>query len=237
MLKQLQKDLRKLENLEKAKFLAGYFKTRKGEYGEGDIFLGLKVPQTRAVAYKYLHNPFADLKSLIKSKIHEERQALLMILGRKFKKASDSEQKQIYEFYLANTKYINNWDLIDGSSELIVGAYLENSDKNILTKLAKSWSIWERRIAVLATFHYIKQGKFGETLRLAKILIDDRHDLIQKAVGWMLREIGNRDQKVEEEFLKKYYKIMPRTILRYAIEKFSEDKRKFYLNKSHSGKL
>lgn len=231
MLKQLLNDLHELANPEKAKFLAGYFKTGKGEYGEGDIFLGLKVPQTRSVAKKYFKMPLSDLKPLIKSKIHEERQVLLMILVLKLKKSTEAEKKQFYEFYLTNTKHINNWDLIDGSAEYIIGSYLEDKNKDILYKLAKSKNIWERRIAMLSTFHYIKNKKFREALKIADILMKDKHDLIHKAVGWMLREIGNRDIKVEEEFLNKHYKLMPRTMLRYAIEKFTEKKRKFYLNR------
>ncbi len=231
MLKQLLKDLRKLANPEKAKFLAGYFKTGKGEYGEGDLFLGLKVPQTRIVAKKYWQLPLTELEPLIISKIHEERQVLLMILVLKNKKASESEKKQIYDFYLKNTKYINNWDLIDGSAEYIVGSYLADKNKNILYELAKSESIWERRIAMLSTFGYIKNNKFVEALKIAELLLKDQHDLIHKAVGWMLREIGKKDQKIEEEFLKKRYKVMPRTMLRYAIEKFDEKKRRFYLSK------
>ncbi len=231
MLTQLKKDLRKLANPEKAKFVARYFKTGKGEYGEGDVFLGITVPEQRKIAKKYPSLSLKDLQKLLDSKIHEERLVSLMILRIKYQKAKEEQKKEIYEFYLRNTKNINNWDLIDDSSGRIVGDYLKDKDKSILYKLAKSKSIWEKRIAMLATYPYIKNKEFRDALVIADILLQDKHDLIQKAVGWMLREIGKRDQKVEEVFLKKYYKIMPRTMLRYAIEKFPLEKRKFYLKK------
>lgn len=229
MLTQLKKDLHKLNNPQKAKFLARYFKTGKGEYAEGDVFLGITVPEQRKIAKKYPSLNLKDLQKLLNSKIHEERLVSLMILRIKYLKAGAQKRKEIYEFYLNNTRNINNWDLIDLSSGEIVGDYLLDKDKAILYKLAKSKSIWEKRIAMLATYPYIKSGNFKDALKIAQILLHDRHDLIQKAVGWMLRETGKRDQKVEEEFLKKYYKMMPRTMLRYAIEKFDKKKRKFYL--------
>lgn len=153
----------------------------------------------------------------------------LLILVEQFEKAEEKVRKDIYELYLANTKYINNWDLIDLSAPKIVGPFLFKKPKNVLYKLAKSKSVWERRIAIMGTFYFIKNKKYGDALKIAEILLNDRHDLIQKAVGWCLREIGNRDLIVEERFLKKYYKVMPRTMLRYAIEKFPEKQRLAYL--------
>ena len=230
---QIKKDLRALANPKKAHFLKRYFKTGYGEYAEGDVFLGINVPNTRKVAEKYLNLSLSDLEILIKSKVHEERQVCLMILVGKYKKAtSEKEKKSIYTFYLRHRKYINNWDLVDLSAENIIGPYLQDKDKIILTKLANSKSIWDRRIAMLATFHYIKQGKSYDAIKIATILIEDNHDLIQKAGGWMLREIGKRcSEDTEEEFFKKYYKRMPRTMIRYAIERFPEGKRKKFLEK------
>ena len=166
---------------------------------------------------------------MLQSKFHEERLLALFILVLIFKKAKDTDQKQIYDFYLEHTKYINNWDLVDSSAHLIVGPYLQHRDRAILSDLAKSKLLWDRRIAMLSTFHYIRQKDFGDALKIAEILQHDQEDLMHKAVGWMLREIGNRDLATEEVFLKKYYQNMPRTMLRYAIEKFEEEKRLRYL--------
>lgn len=228
MFSHFKKDFKKLENKERGKFLQRFFKTGKGEYGFGDIFAGLSVPQSRILAVKYKDFDFADIALLLKSKIHEERLIALLILVHRFQK-NPLEQRRIYEFYLKNTKYVNNWDLVDLSSHEIVGGYLKDKPKEMLTKLAKSKSLWERRIAVISTFSFIKDGKYSESLKIAKILIEDKEDLIQKAVGWMLREVGKKDLAVEEKFLKIYYKKMGRTALRYAIEKFSETKRQKYL--------
>lgn len=231
MLKALRFKLQKKADKKKAKDLQRFFKTGKGEYGEGDIFLGVVVPEQRKLAKEFRELLMADLKKLIKSKIHEERLICLLILVIKFQKGSDKEKEEIYNFYIKNTKYINNWDLVDLSAPKIVGPYLENKDKSILHKFAKSKNIWERRIAVLSTFYFIYNGNPEETLKITLILKDDEHNLIHKAVGWMLREVGKRcGEGIEEKFLKKYYKGMPRTMLRYAIEKFPEKKRKFYLN-------
>lgn len=227
----LRTKLKGLADPQKAEFVARYFKTGPGEYGEGDIFLGITVPAQRQIAKKYLNLSLADVEKLLKSKIHEERLTSLMILVEKFKKATPDQQQAIYELYLRNTAQINNWDLIDGTAEYIVGPYLQDNDKSVLTKLARSDSIWERRIAIMATYHYIKQGNADETLRIAEILVNDLHDLIQKAVGWMLREVGKRcSQEIEEAFLKKHYKTMPRTMLRYAIERFEPSRRQAYLS-------
>src|SRR3990167_3226151 len=236
MLNLVRKDLLKLANPEKANILQRFFKTGKGEYAEGDVFLGISVPEQRKIAMRFKILDLSDIQKLLESKIHEERLVALLILVEQYKKANDLTKKKIFDFYFKNSKNINNWDLVDLSAEKILGEYLLNNDKSIIYKLVKSKNIWERRIAVMTTFQFIKNKQYEITLRVAKILLSDKHDLIQKAVGWMLREIGKRDQKVEEEFLKRYYKMMPRTMLRYAIEKFEKKKRNYYLAKSHSGK-
>ena len=226
----LKKELRSYSNKEKAKLLQGFFKTGPGEYAEGDIFLGVMVPQSRIVAKKYKELQFSDIRKLLYSKIHEERLIALFILIHNFQ-TKDNSQKQIFDFYLRSTKYINNWDLVDLSAHKIVGAYLFKNKKGspLLKKLAKSKSIWERRIAVISTFYYINNNEFSESLEIARMLLKDDHDLIHKAVGWMLREIGKRSLETEEQFLKKHYKSMPRTMLRYSIERFPKKKRKAYL--------
>ncbi|MFQ5974984.1 MAG: DNA alkylation repair protein [Candidatus Hydrothermarchaeales archaeon] len=231
MLDQLKEDLLKLENPEKAKILSRFFKTGKGQYGEGDVFLGIKVPEQRKLAKKYKDLTLKDLQKLLKSKIHEHRLTALIILVNKFKKADEPGKKEIFNFYLKNTKNINNWDLVDGSAPNITGDYLLEKDKSILYKLAESDNLWERRIAILSTFRFIKNNEFEDALKISKMLLNDDHDLMHKAVGWMLREIGKRDLEKEEQFLKKHCKEMPRTMLRYAIEKFDENKRKAYLKK------
>lgn len=230
MLYQLQQELLSLEDKEKAKLLQGFFKTGKGEYGEGDLFLGITMPQQRIIAKKYFKQvSLKETEELLHGKYHEERMTALIILTYKFAKASEEEKREIYELYLKNTKYINNWDLVDVTTPRIVGEYLLDKDRSILYTLAKSNDLWEKRISVLATFTFIREKQFDDSLKIAEILLTDKHDLIHKAVGWMLREIGKRDQKVEEEFLQKHYRKMPRTMLRYAIEKFEEEKRKSYL--------
>ncbi len=223
----LKKELKAKANLKKAKILQRFFKTGPGEYGEGDVFLGIVMPEIRKLVKKYSDIEIKEIIKLLPSKIHEERLTALLIMVKKFQNAEDKEE--IYNLYLKNTKYINNWDLVDLSAGKIIGDYLLGKSKSILYKLAKSESIWERRISIIATFNFIRNNKFTETLKIAKILLNDEHDLIHKAVGWMLREIGKRDLKTEEKFLKKYYKKMPRVMLRYAIEKFPEKKRKHYL--------
>ena len=233
MLKDIRADMQKLKDPEKAKLLARFFKTGKGEYGEGDVFLGIVVPKQRAVAKKYIDLSLPDIQQLLSSKIHEERLTALFILVMKYqsKQCDEKTKKQIVDFYLKNTKRINNWDLVDLSAPKILGAYLLDKDRKILYKLAKSNHLWEKRIAVLATFEFIRNHQFEDALKIAEIMQKDRHDLIHKAVGWMLREIGNRDLRAEEAFLKKHCKNMPRTMLRYAIEKFPEAKRRFYMQK------
>ena len=225
----LRLDLRKAGNPVQAKVLQRFFKTGKGEYGEGDIFLGVKVPKQREIAKKFLGLSLPKIQELLESKIHEERLVGLLILIEKFKKASELDKANIFNFYLKNTKNINNWDLVDLTASSIVGEFLLDKDKKILYDLAESNNLWEKRISIISTFAFIRKNKFDNTFRISQILLKDKHDLIHKAVGWMLREIGKKDQELLEEFLKKHYKNMSRTMLRYAIEKFPEGKRKGYL--------
>lgn len=206
-----------------------FFKTGPGEYGEGDQFLGLRVPMQRKIAKRFVKLSLDEIGRLLQSPFHEERLTALLILTYQFPKANEEQKTAIYNLYLSNTAHINNWDLVDTSAEHIVGAYLKDRDRSILVEMARSGSFWERRIAIMATFHFIKHNEFTATLKISEILLKDRHDLIHKAVGWMLREIGKRDLQEEEAFLKQHYKKMPRTILRYAIEKFPEEKRRYYL--------
>jgi 3-methyladenine DNA glycosylase AlkD len=223
-----------LKNKRKARDLERFFKCGKGEYGEGDVFLGIMVPDQRKIAKKhYKEASLDDVQKLLKNKYHECRLTALLILVHKFEKANKKEQKRMYNFYLKNLRYINNWDLVDVTTPKIVGVYiLENPEKKgTLLALAQSQNLWKRRVAILATFAFIKNERYDEALRIAKILVDDEHDLIHKSVGWMLREVGNRNRRVEEKFLKKHYKTMPRTMLRYAIEKFPERKRQYYMKK------
>ena len=231
----LKKDLEKLADRGKAVILARFFKTGKGQYGEDDIFLGVTVPKQREIAKKHQDLAFWDVKKLLRSRIHEHRLTGLLILVQQFQKADEKAKKSIVDFYLKNTKYINNWDLVDLSANHILGAYLLGKDASILKKLAKSKNLWERRIAMIATFAFIYKNQFKETLEIARILVHDSHDLIQKAVGWMLREVGKKNQAVEEKFLQKYYKTMPRTTLRYAIERFDEKKKMFYSERENTG--
>ncbi len=230
MLKEIRKELRNLANPEKAKILMGFFKTGKGQYGEGDKFLGIMVPQTRLVAKKHAQLPLAEVLQLLQSAFHEERLAALLILVLQYQQGDEKQKKKIFDAYLKNTQWINNWDLVDLTADRIVGAYLSDKPKDILFKLAESKLLWERRIAMLATFHEIKNGRSETALAIAEKLLLDREDLMHKAVGWMLREVGKRcSQQVEEKFLQKYVKLMPRTTLRYAIERFEEGKRLRYL--------
>jgi 3-methyladenine DNA glycosylase AlkD len=228
----LIKELRGMANPSRAHLLGRYFKCGKGEYGEGDVFLGgiITANQT-SLAKKYKELSLIDIKKLIKSKYHEERNVALGILKEHFRKADKKERKEIYNFYLANTKYINNWDLVDMTAPRIVGSFLLENPKEIaiLRKLAKSKSLWERRIAIISTFSFIDEGRFEKTFEIAEILLKDKEDLIHKAVGWSLREVGKKNQKLEERFLKKHYGDITRTALRYAIEKFPESLRKQFL--------
>ncbi|MFH0979564.1 MAG: DNA alkylation repair protein [Candidatus Roizmanbacteria bacterium] len=235
MIKKVIQELNKKTNPEKAKILSRFFKTGKGEYGEGDKFLGITVPEQRQTAKKFFKNiTLKEIKILLKNKIHEYRLTALIMLTYKYKKADEKDRKQYFEFYLKNTRSINNWDMVDLTAPNIVGEYLFDKDRKIIYELTKSKNLWEKRIAILSTYTFIRKNQFLDTLRVAEILIKDKHDLIQKAVGWMLREVGKRNLKTEEEFLQKYYQKMGRITLRYAIEKFPEEKRKFYLRKKIS---
>ncbi|MBX2996962.1 MAG: DNA alkylation repair protein [Caldilineaceae bacterium] len=205
-----------------------FFKSGPGEYGEGDRFRGIRVPVQRKVAQRFDRLPLDETERLLHSPFHEDRLTALLILVRQYGRRQ-ADRQAIYDLYLRNTQFINNWDLVDSSAPQIVGAFLVDKPRAILDELARSSSLWERRIAIMATQHFIKLGEFDDTLRLARILLHDREDLIHKAVGWMLREVGNRDLAVEEAFLAQTYQTMPRTMLRYAIEKFPEDRRKAYL--------
>ncbi|NMC35989.1 DNA alkylation repair protein [Candidatus Beckwithbacteria bacterium] len=230
-LTQLQSDFFKLKNPAKAEIFQRFFKTGPGEYGEGDVFLGLTVPQQRQLVKKHKDLDFLALQKLLQNKIHEYRLVALLILVEQFGKADENKQRQVFNFYLKNTSHINNWDLVDLSAPKIIGAYLlsKKPERKTLYQLAKSSNLWEKRIAILATYTFIKNGELEDTLKISEILLKDKHDLIHKAVGWMLRELGKIDQNLEEQFLQKYGKQIPRTMLRYAIEKFEESKRQYYL--------
>jgi 3-methyladenine DNA glycosylase AlkD len=230
-LKQLKSELNKLADKKQAAILAGFFKTGLGQYGAGDIFLGIKVPVQRAVARSYENLSLVELQKLLNNKIHEYRLIALMILLSQYKKADSAGKKKIVKFYLRNTKNINNWDLVDLSCHYILGDYLLAKPRGILYKLAGSKNLWEKRISIISTFAFIRNKEFSDTLKICEILLNDRHDLIHKATGWMLREAGKRDEAVLMRFLDKHYKTMPRTMLRYAIEKLDNKKRKFYLGK------
>lgn len=229
MVNEIKKDLEKVANKEKAIFLQRFFKTGKGEYAEGDILIGVTVPQSRLIAKKYYSISLEDNIKLLQSEIHEERLIALFILCHKFKKGSEVEKKKIYDLYLKNTQFVNNWDLVDSSAHKIVGEYLLNRDRKILYKLVSSKLLWDRRIAVISTYTFIKNGQFIDTFLLSEKLLSDKEDLMHKACGWMMREAWKYDITLVEEFIQKNYSKMPRTMLRYAIEKFPEKKRKEYL--------
>jgi 3-methyladenine DNA glycosylase AlkD len=225
----IRKTLQQHADKKQAKLLQRFFKTGPGEYAEGDIFIGIKVPLIREVAKKYQDSNYETISSLLKSDIHEERFLALIILISRYHKETSPGKEKIYKLYLKHTKYINNWDLVDVSAKRIVGAFLMHRNKAPLHKMVKSRYLWERRIAVLSTFYFIENNNFDHSLKIARALLSDQHDLIHKAAGWMLREIGKKNMAVEERFLKQHYNVMPRTMLRYAIEKFPENKRKVYL--------
>ena len=225
----IQKRLKDLGNRKHAAVSQRFFKTGPGQYGEGDVFIGVRVPVLRKLAKEYSDLTVGEIVILLQSHIHEERLLALLLLVGSFLKGYEAARKSIYEIYLSNTGYVNNWDLVDSSAEHIVGAYLMNRSKAVLYRLAESENLWERRISIMSTFHFIKRHQFTETLKISKILLFDQQDLIHKATGWMLREIGKRHLQTEETFLKAHYQKMPRTMLRYAIEKFPEQKRQRYL--------
>jgi len=226
---EIRQRLDALADPERASVSQRFFKTGPGEYGEGDVFRGVRVPLLRKLSREYRALSLDSADALLRSPIHEERLLSLFILVLRFQKAGSKEQRSIYSLYLKRLNRVNNWDLVDASAEHIVGAYLWDRSRAPLYRLAGSGVLWERRIAIMATFHYIKQHQFDDTLKIADMLLEDREDLIHKAVGWMLREIGKRDLPTEERFLIERYHRMPRTMLRYAIERFPEERRQAYL--------
>jgi 3-methyladenine DNA glycosylase AlkD len=228
-IKRVKQEIKEFSNKELAVFLQRFFKTGPGQYGEGDKFAGIKVPVSRKIAINNSDLSLSEIKELLHSEVHEERLIGLLILVNQYKKSDEAQREKIFKFYISSAKRINNWDLVDLSAPQILGAFLVDKDKDILFKFAHSKNLWEKRIAVLSTFSFIKINRFDTALQISEILLNDDHDLIHKAVGWMLREIGKRDLNTEEKFLKKYYNKMPRTMLRYAIEKFPEAKRQKYL--------
>jgi len=225
----LREELYALADPADAVHLQRFFKTAPGEYGAGDKFLGLRVPALRKLVRDYRQLDDSHALEMLASSWHEERLLALMLLVEGYGRGDASRRERIHRAYLDHTRYINNWDLVDASAEHIVGPHLDPRDVELLERLARSDNIWERRIAIISTFHFIKRKEFGPTLKIARLLVEDSHDLIHKAVGWMLREVGKRDRKVEDTFLKAHYRKMPRTMLRYAIERHPERIRKQYL--------
>jgi len=232
--KRIKATLKKLGDPEQAKVLQRFFKTGPGEYAEGDIFLGIKAPVIRGIVRQHRDVPVASAANLLSSPIHEERLVALLMLIARYQKTDPRGKEEIYRVYLRNTRYINNWDLVDITAPHIVGTFLMDKTREPLYKLARSSSVWERRIAILSTLHFIRNNEYDDTLKIAEILLGDSHDLIHKAAGWMLREVGKRDISREEAFLKKHCHRMPRTMLRYAIERFPEKKRQGYMKKGGS---
>jgi len=227
----IHKELEVLSTPEKKEYLPYFFKTGKGQYGEGDKFLGVVVPDTRKVAKKNKDIPYGEVTKLLDSPYHECRLCGLLILVERFKKAKEDDRKEIYEFYLSKTFRINNWDLVDLTAKDIVGEYLVDKDRTVLYKLAESTLLWDQRIAVIATFAFIRRNDLKDILALSEKLLGHEHDLMHKAIGWMLREAGKKDKTALIGFLDKYYKDMPRTMLRYSIEKMNPDERAYYMKK------
>ena len=225
----VRQDLRALADPDIAKHSARFFRTEPGGYGEGDKFLGIRIPKIRALVREYRSLPERSLLSVLKSDYHEERMFAVLLLVDQYKRSDADGKQRLCDLYLDYRRYVNNWDLVDSSAHLVLGPQLQHTHRNLLYELAESDILWDRRIAMMATYHYIRQGDFKDTLQLAELLLQDPEDLMHKSVGWMLREVGNRDRKTEEAFLRKYYRTMPRTMLRYAIEKFPERLRKAYL--------
>ncbi|MFO0893112.1 MAG: DNA alkylation repair protein [Isosphaeraceae bacterium] len=232
---EIRERLRAMGSPEAAATAAGFFKTGPGQYGEGDRFLGVRVPALRTLARECRTLPLDQATELLRSEFHEERLLALLILVAQAEKGGPAAKERIYRLYLDQTRLINNWDLVDTSAPAIVGGYLADRSRKPLDRLARSRSLWERRIAIIATLHFIRRGEFADTLRIAETLLDDREDLIHKAVGWMLREAGKRDQAVLEGFLDQHASRMPRTMLRYAIERFPAEVRKAYLSRPRAG--
>ena len=226
---QLRAELRSLADPDKAAFYPRFFKAGPGEYAEGDRFFGVTVPLQRKVAKRYASLPQRSLRSLLRDPVHECRLTALLVLVLQFERGGVAERERIVRFYLGHLDFVNNWDLVDSSAHKILGPWLEGRDRSLLYELAASGHLWRQRVAMIATYHFIRRDDFEDALELAARLRDHNHDLIHKAVGWMLREVGNRDRAVEENFLASHYREMPRTMLRYAIEKFEPDRRKAYL--------
>ncbi len=230
MIEAIKQEIQQLGSPQKAAFLSYYFKTGKGQYAEGDIFLGLTMPENRAIAKKYsaiLTLP--EIESLLHEPIHEYRMIALTLLVDRFKKSKNNARTEIFELYLNNLQYVNNWDLVDTSCSKIVGAYLFDKDRDILYELAQRPHLWSQRVAIVSTWYFIQKNQIIDTFNIAEMLLSHPHDLIHKAVGWMLREVGKRDEAVLEDFLQAHIRQIPRTTLRYSIEKFEESKRKHYL--------
>lgn len=227
MLIEARKALRSAIIPGKKEVLQGFFKTGKGEYGEGDVFIGVMVPDVRKIAKQFVDLSLTDVQELLSSRIHEERVLGLFILVDRFERSSDRER--IVNFYVKHRSCVDNWDLVDLSAPKILGVWLLDKPRYILYDLASSKSLWDRRIAVVATLAFIRVGQFQDTLRLAELLLQDKHDLLQKAVGWMLREVGKKDQRVLEAFLRKHHKNLPRTTLRYAIERLPDSQKKLFM--------
>ena len=232
---EIQQRLRGLGSPEAAAMAARFFKTGPGQYGEKDVLLGLCAEVMHRLSKEYQSLPLRELRELLRSGVHEDRSLALLILVRQATKGDGAAKQKIYELYLAHTRYINNWDLVDASAREIVGGYLNDKSREPLVQLARSASMWERRISIVATHYFIRQGEFADTLRIAKLLLGDKEDLIHKAVGWMLREVGKKDQPTLEKFLRRHGNVMPRTTLRYAIERFPKELRLAYLNGTACG--
>jgi 3-methyladenine DNA glycosylase AlkD len=228
---QVKAELEGLSDPEHAMKLQGFFKTGKGEYGEGDVFIGVRVPDQRRIAKKYRNISLTDVLELLRSEIHEHRLTALFILTEQFNKGDEDAKRRIVDLYLSNTAYVNNWDLVDSSAHKILGVWLVDKPRGVLYDLAGSESLWERRISIISTFAFIDRGDLVDALALAEALVDDGHDLIHKASGWVLREVGKKDQSVLEEFLIEHFKTMPRTMLRYAIERLPKERRSFYMGR------
>jgi 3-methyladenine DNA glycosylase AlkD len=225
----IQQQLRGLSSAEGAAQAARFFKTGPGQYGEGDIYLGLSAAVMHRLSKEHVSLSFRDIRVLLRSPVHEDRSLALLILVRQAAKGDPGAKEKIYKLYLGHTRYINNWDLVDASAREIVGGYLADKSREPLVRLARSRNMWERRISIVATHYFIRQSEFADTLRIAELLLGDKKDLIHKAVGWMLREVGKKDQSTLEGFLRRRGKVMPRTALRYAIERFPKELRLAYL--------
>jgi 3-methyladenine DNA glycosylase AlkD len=223
--------LKALASSDVAKSSARFFKTGPGQYGEGDIFIGIKVPVLRTAAREFRSLPLEEIGSLLCSPIHEERQLALLILVLQVAKCDDAHRQAAFDFYLENTRFINNWDLVDCSAPQVVGGFLVDKSRKPLFDLTRSKSLWERRIAIVSTQHFIRHDDFADTLAISQIFLNDEDDLIHKATGWMLREVGKKSQAVLEAFLDRHAAVMPRTMLRYALERFPPDQRHAYLQK------